>query len=81
MQRHHVLPILFSNLMTQSLFYFSGARKFFLTHGLRQLTRDVKSEVRTLNFRSDITFAPTRKTPTDVRKRSLCNVKCQKSKK
>ena len=35
---------------------------------LRKLTRDVESDARTLNFRSDITFAPLRKTPKDVRK-------------
>ena len=28
---------------------FSSAGKFFLAHGLRQLTRDIKSDVRTLN--------------------------------
>ena len=37
----------------------------------------VKSYVRTLNFRSDVTFAPPRKTLTDVRKRSLYEVKCK----
>ena len=47
-------------------------------HRLRQLTRDVKSDVRTLNFRSDVTFAAPLKTPKGVRKRSLCDVKCQK---
>ena len=35
---------------------FSGAGKFCLTHGLRRLTRDVKSDVRTLNFISDVIF-------------------------
>ena len=30
-------------------------------HGLRQLTRDVKQDARTLNFRSDVTFAPAQK--------------------
>ena len=53
---------------------FSGAGKFCLAHGLRQLTRDMKHDVRNLNFRSDVTFAPPRKTPNDVRKRSLCDV-------
>ena len=37
---------------------FSDAGKFCLAHGLGQLTRDVKSDVRTLNFRSDVIFAP-----------------------
>ena len=32
---------------------FSGAGKFCIAHVLRQLTRDVKHVVRTLNFRSD----------------------------
>ena len=57
---------------------FSGARKFCLVHGLGHLSRDVNSDVRTLNFGSDVIFAQTRKTPNDVRKRSLCDVKCQK---
>ena len=61
--------------MRQSLVYFfSGAGQFCLAHGLGQLTHDVKSDVRTLNFRSDVIFAPPRKTPNDVRKRSLCVV-------
>ena len=32
-------------LMRQNLFYFSGAGKFCLAHGLRQLTQDAKSDV------------------------------------
>ena len=46
----------------------SGAGKICPAHGLGQLTRDVKSDVRNLNFRSDVIFAPPRKTPNDVRK-------------
>ena len=34
---------------------YSGAGKFCLAHGLRQLTH-VKSDVRTLNFRRDVTY-------------------------
>ena len=60
---------------------FNGAVKFGLAHGLRQINRNVKTDVRTLNFRSDVTFAPTRKTPIDVRKKLLCDVKFQQSKK
>ena len=45
--------------------------------GLGQLTRDVESDVRTLNFRSDVIFASPRKILNDVWKRSLCDVKCQ----
>ena len=45
--------------------------KFCLAHGLRQLIRDVKSDVRTLNFRSDVTNPPPGKTQNDVRGRSL----------
>ena len=60
---------------------FSGAGKFCLAHRLRQLTRDVKSEGRILNCRSDVIFAQPRKTPNDVQKRSLCDVKCQNWKK
>ena len=48
-----------------------------LDHGLGQLIRDVKSDVRTLNFRSDVIFTPSRKTPNNVRKRSSCDVKCR----
>ena len=48
--------------MRQSLFYFTGAGKFSLTHGLRYLKRDVKSDVRTLNCVSGVTFAPPRQT-------------------
>ena len=55
---------------------FSGAGKFCLALGLGQLTRDVKSDVRTLNFRSDVTYALPRRTPNDIRRRSLCDVKC-----
>ena len=40
---------------------FSGAGKFCLAHWLRQLTRDIKYDVRTLNFRRGVTFAPQRK--------------------
>ena len=54
----------------------SGAEKYCLAHGLGQLTRDVKSDIRTLNIRSDVIFALPRKTPNDVWKWSLC-VKCQ----
>ena len=63
--------------MRKSLLYFSGAGSFCLAHGLRQLTRDVKSDVRTLNYRCDATFAPPRNTPNVVRKKSLCDVKYQ----
>ena len=41
---------------------FSGAGKCCLAHGLRKLTRDVKSDVRILNFRSDVTYPLPRKT-------------------
>ena len=67
--------------MRQSLFFFCEAGKFCLAYGLGQLMHDVKSDVGTLNFRSDVIFAPPRQTPYDVRKRSLCDVKCQKMKK
>ena len=42
----------------QNLFYFSGAGKFCLAHGLGQFICVVKSDVRTLNFRSDVIFEP-----------------------
>ena len=41
---------------------FGGAGKFCLAHGLRQLTHDFKSDVRILNFRSDVTCATTKNT-------------------
>ena len=50
MQTQFFLPI------KQSLLFFSGAGKFYLAHGLRQLTRDDKSDVRILNFRNDVTY-------------------------
>ena len=37
-QTHTFLP------MRQSLFYFSGTGKFCFAHGLRQLTREAKSD-------------------------------------
>ena len=55
---------------------FSGAGKFCLAHGLRQLSRGVKSDVRILNDRNDVNSLP-RKTSNDVRIRSLGDVKCQ----
>ena len=72
------LSFTFSFLSDNVCFIFSGAGKFCLAYGLRQLTRDVKSDVRTLNFRSDVTNAPPRKNLNDVRRSSLCNVKCKK---
>ena len=45
---------------------FSGSGKFCLGQVLDQLTRDVKSEVKTLNSRGDFTYALPRKTPNDV---------------
>ena len=55
---------------------FSGSGKFCLAHGLRQLTHN-KSDERAVNFRSDVTYVPPRKTP-NVRRRLLCDVKCHK---
>ena len=46
---------------------FSGAGKLWFVHKLKQLTSDVKSDVKTLNFRSAVTFLPPRKTPNDAR--------------
>ena len=61
--------------MRQNLFYFSAAGNFCVAYGLGQLTRDVKSDVRTLNYRSNVIFAPPLKTPNNVRKRLLCDKK------
>ena len=47
--------IIFSS-MRQSVIYFIGAGKFCLAHGLRQLTLDVKTVIRILNFRSDVNY-------------------------
>ena len=55
--------------MRQSLFYFSGAEKYWL----RQLTRDVKSDVRLLNFRSDVIFVPPRKK--DIMRHNMSKIK------
>ena len=71
---------MFSYLWDRVYSIFRGAGKFSLARGLRQLILDVKSDVRILNFRTDVTIATPRKLPNDVRKRSLCdkNAKCQK---
>ena len=55
--------------MRQILLYFSVAGKFCLAHGLSQLTRDVKSDIRTLNFRIDVTFSLPLKTLNNVRRK------------
>ena len=56
---------------------FSGAGKFRHTNGLRQANSDDS----TLSSISDVTFAPPRQAPNDVRKMSLCGVKCKNCKK
>ena len=71
--------IQFSDLWVRSTF--SSAGKFCLAYGLGKLTCDVKSDVSSLNLRSDVTFASLQETPNDVRNRSLCDVKCKKGKK
>ena len=40
----------FSYLLDRVCSIFSGASKFCLAHGLRQLTRDYKSDIRILDF-------------------------------
>ena len=62
--------------MTQFVL-FSGAGKVRLAQGMRQLTRDVKLDARTLNFISDVTFATLRKTSNKGRYATL-NVKNEK---
>ena len=42
---------------------------------------DVKSDVGTLNFRSDVIFAPPRKTPYDVQKKVVMRRKMSKNEK
>ena len=44
--------------MRQSCSIYIGSGEFCLAHGLRQLTCNVKSEVKTQNFRSDVTNPP-----------------------
>ena len=70
----------FSYIRNRVCSIYSGTGKFCLAHGLRQLTHTFNIDVRSLNFRSDVTFALPRKTLNDVRKRSSCDVKCQKMK-
>ena len=41
---------------TEFVLFLAMLEKFCLAHGLRQLTRDVKSGVRTLNFKSGTTM-------------------------
>ena len=69
---------LFSDL--EFVIFLTVLENAYLVYGLGQLTRDVNSDVRTLNFRSHVIIAPPRKSPKDVRKKSLCDVKCQKMK-
>ena len=45
-----------------------------------QLTWDVKSDIRTLNFISDVTYAAPQKTTNDAQRRLLRDIKCQKMK-
>ena len=59
----------------------SVAVEFCLAQRLGHLTLNVKSVMRTLNFKSDVTYEPARKIPNDIRKWSLCDVKCQRYKK
>ena len=42
---------------------FSDAVKFCLANGLRQLTHDIKNDLRTLNSIRFLTYAPQRKMP------------------
>ena len=61
------------------IFFLTYETEFVLfAHGLRQLTRDVNTDVRILNLKNNVTYALPRKTPNDVRERPLCDVKCQK---
>ena len=58
--------------MRQSFFsIFSAAANFCLAYALTHLTRDVKIDVTTLNFRSDVTSALPLKALDDVRRRPL----------
>ena len=62
-----------------SLFYFSGAGKFCLAHGLRQLTcNGGKSDVRTLYGRSHVIYGPPPNMSNDVQRRLIWEVKCHK---
>ena len=72
-EREFALFLLFLP-MREFVLFSSDAEKFCLAHGLRQLTRDVKCDVRILNFRSNATCALPRNTPNDVRRRPLCDV-------
>ena len=71
--RHHSASLVMPISDPRGRFFYphhtSVKDTYSLAHGLRQLTRDVKNDVRILNFRSDVTYALPRKTPTDVRRR------------
>ena len=61
--------------LRQSLLYFSGAGKFCPVHGMRQLTRDTKSDVSCLQ-----TYKVAERTPPNiVRYWPLYNVNCKYS--
>ena len=51
---------------------FSGAGKFCLAYGLRQLTHI--SDIGTLNFRSEVTNSPPQKTLNDIQRMLFCDV-------
>ena len=55
--------------MRRTCSIFRGAGKFCLAHRLRQLTRAVKSDVRTINFKSDVTYKLSRSSEKVVMRR------------
>ena len=58
MQLSIKLSYLFSYLWDRICSILSGAGKFCLAHGLKQLAHDVKNDIKTPNFRSDVIFDP-----------------------
>ena len=61
--------------MQQGMFYFNSAGKFCLAHVLKQLTRDVKSDIKILNFISDVTIKNTEWRSKDAMRRILSKLK------
>ena len=55
------LDFYFLYMRREFVLFLAMLENFYLAHGLRQLIRNVKCDVRTLNFMSDVIFAPPRK--------------------
>ena len=69
---------IFLSYETEFVLFLAVLKNFVVPMGWDSSRAKLKIDVRTLNFRSDVIFAPPRKTQNEVRKRLLFDVKCQK---